>query len=104
MLVLVFGALGDKDYGSMLRKMAPLTDRVILTGIRTDRARSPEILAKEAGRYFRQVSITYRAEDALNEALGEAGSRDLVSHYGLALPCGGDQANRKEQKIRFLNP
>ena len=49
-LVLVFGALGDKDYGSMLRKMAPLTDRVILTGIRTDGARSPEILAKEAGR------------------------------------------------------
>lgn len=46
-LWLVFGASADKDYASMLRTLAPLADRLILTQAASPRAASPADLARQ---------------------------------------------------------
>ncbi len=45
-LLLVFGASADKDYGTMLRILAPLADRIFLTRAAGPRAAAPSDLAR----------------------------------------------------------
>lgn len=42
---LIFGALGDKDYSTMLEILAPISREVLLVPVRSERAAAPEILA-----------------------------------------------------------
>ncbi len=51
-LILIFGALEDKDYKSMLNQLVPLAYKVILTKPNSYRALDPRILAKEVDKYF----------------------------------------------------
>jgi len=44
-LILVFGVLQDKDWATMLRRVAPLADAVVLTRPPTERGAEPAVLA-----------------------------------------------------------
>lgn len=81
-LILVFGALRGKDFGAMLKRLGTLTDRIILTGIRTERALKPADLSCSAGRYFNRIEVAANAEAALNAALSQAGPSDLICITG----------------------
>ncbi|MFB3926046.1 MAG: folylpolyglutamate synthase/dihydrofolate synthase family protein [Syntrophales bacterium] len=97
-LIFVFGVLRDKDYRSMLKKIAPLADHLILTGIRTQRALSLEELADVGRKYHRNIRVACNSGKALNEALALAGPDDLVCIAGSLYLVGEikrEFANRK---------
>jgi dihydrofolate synthase/folylpolyglutamate synthase len=81
-LTLVLGILADKDWKGMLRRLAPLADRVIATRPPEERALPPEALAAEAGRWSRRVDIEEDPREAVGRALAEAGNSDLVCIAG----------------------
>lgn len=82
-LVVVFGVLRDKDYGSMLRKIAPLTDILIITRPCTERAMPPEKIMPVALKYHRgTVEVAEDSIKALKRALSLAKANDLVCATG----------------------
>lgn len=98
-LIMIFGALRDKEYRSMLRLLAPRTDLLVVTGIRNTRAEDPQALARAAGRHFRRVVVEDNADDALSYALARAGRGDLVCAAGSLFLVGEiKKAVRKRQR------
>ena len=83
-LIIIFGALWDKDIKAMLRTLAPLADRMLVSGIRSKRAWPPEALSQEASRFFppNRLSWHKQAEEALEQALKQAGTGDLICVTG----------------------
>jgi len=81
-LTVIFGVLNDKDCRSMLRKISPLADRLILTRPESERASSPEIILSLAMQYHRRVSIIEKPEQALQESVACAASDDLICVTG----------------------
>jgi dihydrofolate synthase/folylpolyglutamate synthase len=75
-LILVFGTSQDKDIRGILKELAPLASRVILTKARHPRAMQPERI----GTFIknRDVILTDNAKRALKTAVQNAGARDLV--------------------------
>ena len=63
----IFGALGDKDYSTMLEILAPISREVLLVPVRSERAATPEMLALACPRPHR---IFPRAKDALEASRG----------------------------------
>ncbi len=81
-LTVVFGALNDKDYRAMLRRLAPLADRVILTGIREERALNPEDMETVARLYNNDVEVVRDSREALLQALDSSADDDLICVTG----------------------
>ncbi|MEI8171985.1 MAG: folylpolyglutamate synthase/dihydrofolate synthase family protein [Deltaproteobacteria bacterium] len=82
-LIFIFGVLNDKDYGSMLKRIAPLTDRLIITRPQTERATPPGEIVSVALRYnHRNVEVIENSRDALNRALSLADLNDLICVAG----------------------
>jgi len=81
-LTLVLGILADKDWRGMIRRLAPLADRVILTRPPEQRAQAPEVLAGEARRWNRTVEIAEQPRQAVRAALRQSGPDDLVCIAG----------------------
>jgi dihydrofolate synthase/folylpolyglutamate synthase len=81
-LILVFGVLDDKDSRSMLKKLAPLADEIILTKPATDRAKPPEELLPQAIRYHDRIELTQTSGEALKLALYKARTHDLICVTG----------------------
>jgi dihydrofolate synthase/folylpolyglutamate synthase len=81
-LTLVLGMLADKDWKGMLRRLAPLAHRIILTRPPEERAQAPEVLAGEARRWNRNVEIADNPRKAVQAALQGAGRDDLVCIAG----------------------
>jgi dihydrofolate synthase/folylpolyglutamate synthase len=82
-LILIFGVLNDKDYGAMLKRIAPLTDRLIITRPQTERATPPGEIVPVALRYnYRNVEVIENSRDALKRALSLADSNDLICVAG----------------------
>ncbi|NPV04301.1 MAG: bifunctional folylpolyglutamate synthase/dihydrofolate synthase [Syntrophaceae bacterium] len=81
-LTLVLGILADKDWRGMIRRLAPLADRVILTRPPEERALAPEVLAGEARRWNRNVEIAQHPRQAVRASLREAGPDDLICIAG----------------------
>jgi dihydrofolate synthase/folylpolyglutamate synthase len=81
-LILVLGILVDKDWRGMLRRLAPLADRVILTRPPEERALAPEALAAEAKRWTRSVDVIKEPREAIRRALEMAGRDGLVCVAG----------------------
>lgn len=81
-LILVFGVLSDKDYGAMLKKIAPLAQRIILTRPGSERAvPAPDLRAKGLP-YTAGAVVREDPKEALREALRLAGKGDLVCITG----------------------
>ena len=81
-LTVVFGVLGDKDYKTMLRRLAPLADRVILTGIREERALEPKDMETIARLYNDDVEVVRDSRGAILRALDISAEDDLICVTG----------------------
>ena len=81
-LTVIFGVLDDKDYGTMLRRLAPLADQLILTRPESERALPPAALLPIARPYHRRVTTVDKPEEALQKALAAAAPEDLICVTG----------------------
>lgn len=82
-LILIFGVLDDKDYGSMLSRIVPLADHLIITRPQTDRALPPGKVEPVASRYTRQkIEVIDNSRAAMQRAVSLAGLSDLICVTG----------------------
>jgi len=81
-LWLIFGVLEDKDYRAMVKKLFPVAYRVILTRPDSDRALSLDVLLPVAREYHKRIQVIESPGDALQQALSQARSGDLVCVAG----------------------
>ncbi|HZY19099.1 MAG TPA: folylpolyglutamate synthase/dihydrofolate synthase family protein [Ramlibacter sp.] len=89
----VFGAMGDKDLGAMLRKMDPLVDRWCFTDLPTPRAAAAGSLQalwqSLTARKDATSSVHASPEDALREAVAAADPTDRILVFGSFYTVGG---------------
>jgi len=81
-LTVIFGVLDDKDYRSMLRRIAPLADQLILTRPESERALSPARILPLAMQIHQRVRIVEKPEQALQKSLAVATPDDLICVTG----------------------
>jgi len=81
-LLVIFGVLEDKDCRSMLKKLCTIAQRLIITRPDSGRALPPEVVAKVAAPYWRDVVVAEKPLAALYRALAEAGPDDLICVTG----------------------
>jgi dihydrofolate synthase/folylpolyglutamate synthase len=81
-LILVLGILADKDYRGMIRRLAPLAHRLIVTRPPDERALAPDVLATEARRWCRRVEVRANPRDAVARARAVARPEDLICVAG----------------------
>ncbi|TFG38474.1 MAG: bifunctional folylpolyglutamate synthase/dihydrofolate synthase [Syntrophobacterales bacterium] len=81
-LTVIFGVLSDKDYKAMLRRLSLIADRLILTGIREERALDPKDLEPIARLYNDNVEVVRDSREAVSRALEISGSDDLICIAG----------------------
>lgn len=81
-LTVIFGVLDDKDHRTMLRKLSPLADNLILTRPESERSITPALLLPAAMHYHRRVVIIEKPEEALLAALAAAAPEDLICVTG----------------------
>ncbi|MBN2283961.1 MAG: bifunctional folylpolyglutamate synthase/dihydrofolate synthase [Deltaproteobacteria bacterium] len=77
-LVLIFSVLRDKNYRAILKILAPLADRVIVTSISQERALPPERIEPVARRFANRVESISDPIQALARARALAGPGDLI--------------------------
>lgn len=95
---LVFGVLGDKERGEMMRALFPLASAVHLCPPPSDRAVDPRVLAEEAGGAG-EVHVHGSVGEALDDAIRREGAGGLVVAcgslflVGAALSCLGPRSS-----------
>ncbi|MFA5929301.1 MAG: Mur ligase family protein [Candidatus Micrarchaeia archaeon] len=93
--VLLFSAMRDKDYASVLRTLAPLFDEVVIAEVKLERGERAEKLAAAAKEAGAQAEIVRDSQKALLLAKGRAGKGGLAvvagSIYLLAELYGRDK-------------
>jgi dihydrofolate synthase/folylpolyglutamate synthase len=77
-LTLVVGILDDKPYAAMLKQLAPLARRIIVTRAKIGRALPPETLAREAARWCPRVRVTPAVAEALRQAVESSAPHDMT--------------------------
>ncbi len=85
---LIVGMMKDKDIRGFLRGVAPLASEVIVTASDYERAASPESLAVEAETFNPNVKAIKGVNEAIEYAMGKAGSRDLICITGSLYTVG----------------
>ena len=81
-LILIFGALADKDYRRMLDKIVPLASIIILTQIKTQRSVQVKALMKIVKKMRRSAIVTENVNQAIERAVFLAGKQDLICATG----------------------
>jgi dihydrofolate synthase / folylpolyglutamate synthase len=81
-IIFIFGALADKDYRRMLQKIAPLTQKIILTELPTKRAISAKDIQAELKKTGYPAIITQNVRQAINRARSLASKKDLICAAG----------------------
>ena len=83
-LILVWGAMADKDISTALREVAPLADVIILTkAAESERAASPEQLAAALPEELRCKAVAAAsAQEAVAQASSLAAAEDLICVSG----------------------
>jgi len=78
-LILVWGAMADKDLEKTLAPMAPLADIIILTKPKGERSAEPELLLSNVPDHLRErCELCGNVEEALYAAESQAGKDDLI--------------------------
>jgi dihydrofolate synthase/folylpolyglutamate synthase len=89
----VFGAMGDKDLGTMLAKLGPIVDRWYFTDLPTPRAASAQALLQQwqatPGRREVPASVHAGPQDALRAAVAAAEPADRILVFGSFYTVGG---------------
>lgn len=81
-LILIFGALADKDYRQMLKKIAPLASVIILTQIKAKRAIPVNDMMKTVKELGYMAIVTKDVNQAIKQALAMARKQDLICATG----------------------
>lgn len=81
-LTLVFGMLGDKEREKVIRELAPMADRVVVTKPNSPRAGEWEKIADEVRKYVSDVIIVPDIREAVQKALATADQKDMVCITG----------------------
>ncbi|HPC85009.1 MAG TPA: folylpolyglutamate synthase/dihydrofolate synthase family protein [Smithellaceae bacterium] len=81
-LILVFAVLSDKDYRSMLKRIAPLAAVTILPPLKTPRALPPKRLVREMKEMGFKGLAAKTVDEAVHKALDMAGEDDLICALG----------------------
>jgi dihydrofolate synthase/folylpolyglutamate synthase len=90
-LILVVGIMKDKDFGTMLRTLMPLADRVILSKPKTARAASPAALNEAAGGSEKR-EVVEDLDEAIRRGLSMTESEDLLCITGSLYTVGEARA------------
>lgn len=98
-LILVAGIMSDKDFGAILRELAPISDEVIVTRPRGERSASLPELEKAAAAYNRNVLGIESVKAACKKALSVALPGDAVCVTGSLFTV----AEAREYLIRRLS-
>ena len=81
-VVMIFGAMQDKDLAGIMEPLFSCASRIILTRAETPRAADPVVLASLAGRYHASVLRAPSLSAALSAAHAEAGPDDVICVTG----------------------
>jgi len=81
-LILVFGVFRDKNYTTMIKKLASLADEIFVTSCKTERVLALEDLMPVAQRFIKTVRAVAEPINALRQALATASADDLVCVTG----------------------
>ncbi len=81
-LILIFSSLIDKNYRHMLRKIAPIADKIILSKLKTARAELPDNMLKILNKIGRKAMVTHNIEQAIQKAKILAKKEDLICATG----------------------
>jgi len=81
-LIFIFGALADKDYRKMLRIIASLSPKIILTQLKAGRAVPVDDMAKVLSKMRYPVIITENVGKAIERAQALAYPKDLICAAG----------------------
>jgi len=81
-LILVFSSLIDKDYRQMLKKIAPLVSKIILTKLKTTRAELPDNMLKILEKMGYKAIMTQNVGQAIQKAQALAEKKDLICATG----------------------
>lgn len=98
--VLVFAAMKDKDAREMLRVLAPLMRRVVVTGLSVPRGESPAALARLASAVHGKVEESRSIEDALPRAGAAAGGDGIVVVAGSLYLVGETRRFLGQEPVR----
>lgn len=100
---LVFGVASDKDYRAMLRILAPLFRRIIVTGFNSSRAVPASDLADFLGREFPKIAVSVAEDvrDALRAAESQTPSDGLILTTGSLWLAGEMRACRRVRQGAF---
>ena len=90
-LILLVGIMKDKDFGTMLRTLAPLADRVILSKPKTARAASPASLNDAVGGGGKS-EVVEDLQEAIRKGLSMTGPEDLLCITGSLYTVGEARA------------
>jgi dihydrofolate synthase/folylpolyglutamate synthase len=91
-LILLIGIMKDKDIQSILRLLAPLADRIILTKPHTDRATPPSLLKKTLGQNGKKAEIEEDLKEAIERGLSLTQKEDLLCITGSLYTVGEARA------------
>jgi dihydrofolate synthase / folylpolyglutamate synthase len=86
--ILVIGVSGDKDIPGIVKELAPIFNKVIVTRADNPRSIKPEVLFTEFAKYGIQSQITPNIATALNEAKNLASQDDLICVTGSLFVVG----------------
>jgi len=81
-LILIFGALADKNYREMLRLIAPLSPKIILTQLKVGRAVPVDDMARVLNEMGYPVIVTKNVGKAIERAQALADRKDLICAAG----------------------
>ncbi|MBI5344109.1 MAG: bifunctional folylpolyglutamate synthase/dihydrofolate synthase [Deltaproteobacteria bacterium] len=87
-LILVAGIMADKDIDGIFRRLAPLSDAVIVTAPAGERAARPDLLAARLKPYGKEVIVSSSVKAALRAAAEMAGDTDAVCVTGSIFTVG----------------
>ncbi len=81
-LILVFGAMKDKEFGIMLNDLSSIAAKIILTSALLDRSAPPDSLAKVLKKNNPQPLINPKVQDAIRSAERIATENDVICITG----------------------
>jgi dihydrofolate synthase/folylpolyglutamate synthase len=81
-MILLFGALADKDYRRMLQKIAPFAQKIILTQLWAKRAVPVKDIHTVLKKMGYRATVTQNVLQAIERALALAGKKDLICAAG----------------------
>ena len=81
-IIFLVGVLADKDYGDMMREIAPLAERFLTIAPKSPRALPAAALAEHLNQYGKPVQAYEKLEDAIAEGLSLCGEGSVLCAFG----------------------